>query len=316
MHVAHPAGHPPHGRRQGGRAGRSRLPLVLLAGLLGACVAQTAGQPSIEPPAALSAATSAPVTTPPQPTNTTLATGGGDAVDGPVVVTSAPPSSPSPASASTGSASPLRPFSVDLYRSGDFVAQYTDNWCVGASIQMMRNLVRPGVLRSRAEQQALWELARDRSASRFGGANPRGWAAALNELGLGPYELVGIAHYGDALRAAASALRTTGRPVGLVMWAGRHAWVMSGFSSLGDPLLNPDFVLTGVRVLDPLYPHGTAKWGASPTPDSLLRPSRLADAFVPRRGRRQPDYVPPGTYALVLPVSEPSPNGLRDGAAH
>ena len=77
---------------------------------------------------------------------------------------------------------------------------------------------------------------------------------------------------------------------------------MSGFTSLGDPRTDRDFVITGVRVLDPLYPQGTTKWGPSPRPDSLLRPSRLDDAFVPRRAHRFPDYVPAGTYALVLPV--------------
>ena len=38
----------------------------------------------------------------------------------------------------------------------------------------------------------LWEMARDTSFSPFGGANPRGWTATLNDLGIGPYELVSL----------------------------------------------------------------------------------------------------------------------------
>ena len=88
---------------------------------------------------------------------------------------------------------------------------------------------------SRASQQHLWEMAQARSDSPFGGANPRGWTAALNDLGIGPYVLVSIPDYDEALRVAATAIRETRRPVGLVMWRGRHAWVMSGFESIGDP---------------------------------------------------------------------------------
>jgi hypothetical protein len=58
-------------------------------------------------------------------------------------------------------------------------------------------------------------------------------------------------------------------------------------------------------VLDPLYPHGSSRWGPSPKPDALLTPEQLAEQFVPRNGRRQPDYAPAGSYVLVLPVPGP-----------
>lgn len=200
------------------------------------------------------------------------------------------------------------PFALDLYRNGDFVRQYTFDWCVGASIQMMLNMIRPTNERSRAQQQAMWELARDLSSGPYQGANPRGWTDALNELGAGSYALVAVKDYGEALRAAAAAITDTNRPVGLVMWGGRHAWVMSGFTSSGDPRTTPGFVVTGVRVLDPLYPYGSSQWGASPAADTLLRPAQLADQFVPRQRHRpspdgRPDSAPEGSYVLVLPES-------------
>jgi hypothetical protein len=194
------------------------------------------------------------------------------------------------------------PFAMHLYRKGDFVPQYTFEWCVGASLQMMRNLTDAKVTRSRGTQQDYWEMARDLSHSPFGGANPRGWTAALNDLGYGPYKLVSVPKYKQALRVAASAMRETGRPVGLVMWRGRHAWVMSGFTADADPR-SGDFDVTGVRVLDPLYPHGNSLWGASPKPNALLSPAKLGKQFVFRERRRVNLGVPPG-YLLILPTTD------------
>jgi hypothetical protein len=190
---------------------------------------------------------------------------------------------------------------MSLYRTGDFVSQYTLEWCVGASLQMALNMVTDETSTSRTSQRQLWEMAQARSNSPFGGANPRGWTAALNDLGIGPYVLVSIPDLQGALRVAATAMRKTGRPVGLVMWRGRHAWVMSGFTSLGDPATDPDATITGVRVLDPLYPRGSSRWGRSPKPNSLLTPAALARQFVVRDGGRVDLGVPPG-YLMVLPT--------------
>jgi hypothetical protein len=115
--------------------------------------------------------------------------------------------------------------------------------------------------------------------------------------------VVSVADYDDALRTAARAIAETGRPVGLVMWSGRHAWVMSGFESLGDPMQFPKFSVTGIRVLDPLYPHGSGRWGPSPAPNSLLTPKQLATQFVIREPRRWSSDLPTG-FMLVLPRAE------------
>lgn len=227
--------------------------------------------------------------------------------------TARPTPRPTPSATSLPTASPTagpsQPFAVNLYQEGDFVPQHTFDWCVGASIQMAYNLVRPDRRGSYADQEALWEMARDRSSSSFGGANPHGWTATLTEIGLGPYELVSVPEYEQALQVAASALRQTNRPVGLVMWRGRHAWVMSGFASMGDPLQGDGFTVTGIHVLDPLYPHGSGTWGPSPTPNSLLSPAELATQFVIREPRRWSGSLPAG-YLLVLPV-EPEPDARR-----
>ena len=265
--------------------------LLVGASILGGCATQDRGVRSAATPEA-SAAPASP------------------AVASPGVASAAPsvrPESPSPDPVVSPSPAPsalpdAEEFALDLYRRGDFVAQYTFEWCVGASLQMTWNMVKADERTSRADQQKLWERARDTSFSPFGGANPRGWTAILNELGIGPYVLVSIPDYGEALRVAARAIRETDRPVGLVMWRGRHAWIMSGFESVGDPKVHRDFEVTGVRVLDPLYPHGSSVWGPSPRPNSLLKPSKLAEQFVIRDSRRVNLGVPPG-YLLVLPTA-------------
>ena len=181
-----------------------------------------------------------------------------------------------------------RPFRIDLARSGDFVAQKNFVQCVGASMQMMLNILGPKDDRTARTQVRLQNLARNLSGpTREGferkGASVRGWSAGLNELGAGPYRLVGTTTLAEALRLAAASIRSTGKPVGLLVWAGRHAWVMSGFESTADPAVTSDFQVTRAIVMDPLYPHGSSRWGASPRPRQAVSPSTLGKQFVPRR---------------------------------
>ena len=199
-----------------------------------------------------------------------------------------------------------QPFALNLYQEGDFVPQYTFDWCVAASIQIAHNLIDDtggGSWADPVQQGDLWEMARARSSNSFNGANPLGWAQVLTEVGLGPYAVVSVPGYEDALQTAARAIAETGRPVGLVMWRGRHAWVMSGFESLGDPGQFQEFSVTGIRVLDPIHPHGSEQWGPSPAPNSLLTPEQLATQFVVREPRRWSGDLPAG-YLLVLPLAE------------
>ena len=101
---------------------------------------------------------------------------------------------------------------------------------------------------------------------------------------------------------AAKAMRQTGKPVGLLMWRGRHAWVMSGFRATGDPLA-PGTRVTAVYVEDPLYPHGSSVWGPSPAPGAAL----TVESWVAStsRGARRTGLgsALSGKYVLVLPFA-------------
>jgi len=207
-----------------------------------------------------------------------------------------------PATAASGSG-----FKLDLGTRRDFVAQTNFVQCVGASMQMMLNMIQDDDDRSAATQLELQKLARQLSGQRPDGrerqgASVRGWAGGLNRLGAGPYRLAGATTIEEALITAAKAMRKTGKPVGLLMWRGRHAWVMSGFQATGDPLVTGSRV-TAVYVEDPLYPHGSSVWGPSPVPGAALTVAQLGRQYVPRRMSNRFGSNLSGKYVLVLPFA-------------
>ncbi len=225
-------------------------------------------------------------------------------------------------------ATPSAPFTLDLSTTGDFVAQTNFVQCVGASMQMMLNMIRPKDDRTPQTQLELQILARSLSGQRPDrpdrqdrpqrqGASVRGWTAGLNALGYGPYRMVGATDIGAALRAAARAMRETNRPVGLLVWRGRHAWVMAGFTSTADPRFTDDYEVTSVIVLDPLYPHGSRIWGPSAKPRQSLTLEELGRQFVPRGFRGS---IPGGgTEPLPTAGSDPepgSPGGSPDASRY
>ncbi|MFL5755838.1 MAG: hypothetical protein ACJ77N_06015 [Chloroflexota bacterium] len=214
------------------------------------------------------------------------------------------------------------PFRIDLARPGDFVAQTNLVQCVGASMQMMLNMIEPTNDRSARTQLRLQTLARQWSGPAptgrvRKGASVRGWASGLTLLGH-PYMLAGEDSLDAALRTAARAIRETGRPVGLLMWRGRHAWVMSGFTATADPSQFDDFRVTRAIVQDPLYPYGSRVWGPSPRPGTALTPEVLGQDYRRRRtgstaavwaGGSTLSWLA-GKYVLVLPF-EPQPSTVR-----
>jgi hypothetical protein len=196
-------------------------------------------------------------------------------------------------------------YKLDLGNRSDFVAQTNFVQCVGASMQMMLNMIQAKDDRTAATQLELQILARQLSGRRPDGderqgASVRGWAGGLNVLGAGPYRLAGATTIEEALLTAARAMRQTGKPVGLLMWRGRHAWVMSGFRATGDPLVTGTRV-TAVYVEDPLYPYGSSVWGRSPKPGAALTVAELGKQYVPRRHSSRFGSALSGKYVLVLP---------------
>jgi hypothetical protein len=212
-------------------------------------------------------------------------------------------------------------YRVDLYRPGDFVSQANDVQCIGASMQMMLNMIRPVDDRTVARQHELQQVAR-RYSPRWNrdvplgpererrGASSRGWVAGLQLEGAGAYRLTSAATLEEAIEMAARAIGSTGRPVGLLTWRGAHAWVMSGFEATADPVLDASARVTAVFVQDPWYPRVSRTWGRSPEPGSRLTLSELAEDFLPwGRGNRVSSNT--GRYVIVLPYQRMAAFGLE-----
>jgi hypothetical protein len=78
-------------------------------------------------------------------------------------------------------------YEINLFREGDFVSQFTDSWCIGASMQMMLNITGITDDRTRTSQARYMAIAREegpgltmtpRRLPRREAQARRGWHAA------------------------------------------------------------------------------------------------------------------------------------------
>jgi len=222
---------------------------------------------------------------------------------------------PAPAGA-PATAAKEPPYRLNLGTSRDYVRQTNFVQCVGASVQMMLNIIEPGADRTRRTQRDLQVTARTWSGPRPDGrprqgAGVTGWVAALVINRAGPYRIVGADTLQEAMQIAAAAIREYRRPVGLLVWQGRHAWVMSGFEATRDPV-DGAFRVTKAYILDPLHPYGSKVWGPSPKPGSAISVAAVGRQFVPRRTGGAWNRLPgmrrfAGKYVLVVPTGQIRP---------
>jgi hypothetical protein len=201
--------------------------------------------------------------------------------------------------APAAAAAPRWKGSFNLYRKTAFVTQTDFTWCVAASVQMMVNLVRHHRDRSTTTQQRMIRYAQASDHGPWGpggGTDVAGWINALRHFGAGRYRAVGTRSSGAALRVAATAMRQTGRPAGMLVMDGRHAWVLHGFESRTDPRHNRHAKITSVRVSGPLYPI-QQKHGYDMRPNTELSVRSLARFFTPSSVGTLA-----GRYVVVVPV--------------
>ena len=199
-------------------------------------------------------------------------------------------------------------FRMDLYRPGDHVRQVTTSMCVPASMQMMINMMESGPAdRTRQTQRELYQQARSFSpwlTAERGGASARGWAAVLTQMGYGNFQLLTLPTMDEALRSAARQMRLTGKPVGLLVWSGRHAWVMSGFKASADPAWTNEFEVSAVWLEDPWYGRTDRTWGAGLQRHTLMSTADLRSSFVSWRSRHWQGISPTAPrFVIVAPLS-------------
>lgn len=271
--------------------------ILALSGVLIASGLIAAG--GTEPPAgAVAAITGRPATPPPTPAPTATPTPSPSATPSP---TPRPARTPIPQLEPMPTPTPDPVLSMNLYRDGDFVSQATKDQCVSAAMQIMLNIVGPKADRTSGTQARLDALAEELSDGRAGATEPKGWAAALEQLGAGGYRVEVAPSRNKAILRAVWAMRETGRPVGLLVWRGAHSWVLHGYEATADPIAGVPFEVTHLYVSDPWYPRISSIWGASRGPNARIKPEQLEEDYFP--WRRPTGRYPgmDGGYVLVLP---------------
>jgi hypothetical protein len=136
----------------------------------------------------------------------------------------------------------------------------------------MLNIINDTSNKSRSKQKKLVQYAMNNDEhlnSNKGGSDAVGFARTLREHGGGNYSPELSTSYRSAVRKAVKRMRATGKPVGLLVMGGRHAWVLNGFEATADPAATNNFEVTHVYVMGPLYPKQQGKWFDRP-PNSRI----------------------------------------------
>jgi hypothetical protein len=241
----------------------------------------TAATTSAAEPAAALAATAAPRETV-APAETPVSAPAATPVPAPTATTgaAAPTAAPTAASVAGSTAAPTaastpRTWSLDLYYTGAQRWQDPDyTACTAAATLSMLNTIahdgtgaglvwKPTTSYSVQGSILSYERAHMTMLESSAGTDPHGWRNALNYYGWGSidagvYVDTAYGSFDAAAKAAVSAIARTGKPVGILGWAGGHAQFITGYTVTGaDPATGSTaFTVVGVRLTDPLRADG------------------------------------------------------------
>ncbi len=248
---------------------------------------------------------------------------------------------PSPTPAPTPAPVANAPASLRLYRSAGFRYQ-NPNYaaCTATSVMNMLNFISlgqrggPGFRWSRSlsasRRNAIlrWERAHDTMVGGRG-TDMHGWRNALNYYGWGRsalwagsrvYDDFAFSSYSSAMKSAVRAMISTGKPIAMAAWAGRHAVMITGYYGLsGDPFARNSagkytnaFTVGGFYLSDPLAQNGRrnvrisyARLGGSSNASLRFRRYRETDSpyddkYTPGRRSSRSEWY--GKWVLILPV--------------
>jgi hypothetical protein len=196
---------------------------------------------------------------------------------------------PAPAAAASS-------FTYDTYFSSAYERQVDSRTCTAASTAMMMNILNGRDLN--LNQYTILRYSQSRDAlndSVQRGTDPLGWARAatyFSRYTIRPttYRWEAFDTEAAALKRAAYQIARYGKAVGLLVQHGRHAVVMTGFTTTRNPLRG-SFKVTAIYYSDPL---GT-------------RHSYVSAAFSPLNSYRETDATAAydaewyGKYVIIVP---------------
>jgi hypothetical protein len=192
-------------------------------------------------------------------------------------------------------------FSMDLYFWTGYERQIDGRTCTSASTAMMLNFIARRDLRLGQMTLLRYAQARDALNNRTQrGSDPLGWSRVASAYSYRTgkattYRWETYSAKYSALKRAARLIAVTRKPVGLVIWGGRHAVVMTGFRATADPRKG-DFRLTAVWISDP-YGSAHRLYSVDRAP---LNKYRELDATTTY------DRLWYGKYIIVAPVAPPA----------
>jgi hypothetical protein len=189
-------------------------------------------------------------------------------------------------------------FAYDTFFSSSYERQVNSRTCVAASTAMMMNILNGRDLN--LNQTTILSYAQPRDALRDSvqrGTDPLGWQKAatyFSRYTIRPttYRWEAYSNENTALRRAAVQITRYGKAVGLLVQNGRHAVVMTGFTSTRNPLTG-SYKITGIWYSDPLGPSHRYVAAASSPLNTYLQ-TDATNAY---------DEVWYGKYVIVVPRS-------------
>lgn len=191
----------------------------------------------------------------------------------------------------------------DLYFANGYERQIDGRTCTAASTAMMMNYIADRDLGLGQMRILRYEQPRDALNNRIQlGSDPLGWSRAATRFSLRTaepthYVWQAFASKKRALRAAARAIARYDKPVGLVVWGGTHAIVMTGFSASANPAKGA-FRLRTINTSDPYWSGPTVgrhrTWGVAAFPFTRYAQTDATTTY---------DRLWIGRYIIVVPTN-------------
>jgi hypothetical protein len=182
--------------------------------------------------------------------------------------------------------------------SNPVTQQYTNYWCVPASVQTELNMALDRYDRSYDLQRRIYYYGRANLGYSLNaiGLDPQAWARSLGYFSGGrtPYADTIFGSYDSAVRASAAGMRRTGQPIGVLVYHGTHAWTMIGYTATADPRKTSHFSVTGIYVAAPFMAWTDPRPGTYYSASSFR--NKLTTYYEPERWTRWNGY-----YTVVLP---------------
>jgi hypothetical protein len=183
-------------------------------------------------------------------------------------------------------------------RRNPVTQQYTNYWCVPASVQTELNMALDRKSTSYSYQQTVYHYGRANLGYRLQarGLDPQAWARSLTYFSneRTPYWDATYTSYDRALRAGVRSMRRTGQPVGLLVYHGGHAWTMIGYTTTADPRKTDKYQVTGVYVAAPFVAWTDPRPGTYYSTASFRY--KMTTYWEPERWTRWNGY-----YTIILP---------------